>query len=65
MNITKEILRWADKQYEDAISNPECKHPYVKASVSGFTEGFIDGAVVGAVILVGAGIIQVIKDLKK
>ena len=65
MGITKEILKWTDKQVEDALYNPECKHPYVKASVSGFIEGCVDGAVGGAVILIGMSIYQGVKNLKK
>ena len=53
MDITRNILNWCDKQYKEAITDKNCKHPHVKSAVSGFVEGMVDGAVIMYPILVG------------
>ena len=51
--ITRKILDWSDKKYEEAFK-PGTKHPIRKAFVSGFVEGFIDVAVFSYPIVVAS-----------
>lgn len=48
--ITKKILDWSEKKYDEALEPGE-KHPIRKAAVSGFVGGFIDVAVVSYSVL--------------
>lgn len=42
MSITKQILKWTDKKYEEGVEENDTK----KIMISGFVEGAIDGCVV-------------------
>lgn len=49
MSITKKILDWNDKKFEEIDENT--KHPVLKAIACGVIEGTIDGAVMAYPIL--------------
>lgn len=50
-SITRKILDWTDKKFDEALDENE-KHPALKAGVSCFVSGLIDGAVIAYPILV-------------
>ena len=46
MSIAKNILSWSDKQFDEVLNNPKCKHPYIKSAMCGAIEGAIDAAII-------------------
>lgn len=52
--LTRELLNWADKKYEEAMETTDERESMRKASVSGFVEGCVDGAVLAYPILLVA-----------
>lgn len=46
MGITRRLINWCDKKFEDALHEPDDRKSTRDAAVSGFVEGVIDGAVI-------------------
>lgn len=46
MGITRKLIDWCDKQFNDALDEVDDRKATHKAMSSGFVEGLVDGAVV-------------------
>ena len=46
MGITRQLLNWCDKKFENALHEPDDRKSMRDASISGFVEGFVDGAII-------------------
>lgn len=64
MGITRKILNWTDRKFDEVCDNPNEKHPEVKAFALGGVEGLIDGAIISVPILLVSCIVAG-KQLKK
>lgn len=45
MSITRAILNWSDKKFEESMDLND-KHRLAKAAASGLVEGLVDGAII-------------------
>lgn len=46
MGVTRKLLNWCDKTFEDAINEKDFREAGRKSFASGFVEGFMDAAIV-------------------
>lgn len=65
MGITRQLLKWCDKTFEDAMDEQDERKSMHKACVSGFVEGLVDGAIVMYPIVLGACWVYKNKATKK
>lgn len=59
--ITRTMLKWADKKYEEG----EAEGKYSKIIASGFVEGLVDGSVIMYPVMVAACVYWKRQALKK
>lgn len=64
MGLTKRVLYWTDRKFDEVYENENEKHPFIKAFALGGVEGLIDGAVIGFPILL-VSCIAAGKQIKK
>ena len=46
MSITRQVLKWCDKTFEEALCEEDDRKGMRKAFASGAVEGVIDGAII-------------------
>ena len=46
MNVTRVLINWCDKRFNDALDEEDERKANVKAFTSGAVEGFMDAAIV-------------------
>lgn len=61
--MVREILKWCDNKFEEALAEEDEAKGLAKAGQSGAVEGFVDGiAIVGLAGFV-IGVIEIVKDV--
>ena len=65
MGVTRKVISWCDKKYEEATKEPDNRKAGVKAFVSGCVEGFADAAIILYIpLLIGYNILNKLSDKK-
>lgn len=57
VDITRNILKWCDKKFDESLTEPNKSKSGAKAFMSGAVEGLVDGLVMGTVVTTVAGVI--------
>ena len=63
--MVREILKWCDDKFEEALVEEDETKGLAKAAQSGAVEGFIDGLAIVGLAGFAIGVVEVVKGVVK